>query len=87
MGKGIGMTDSTDSPEPETPAEADVLEETPDLAQIEPAHILANDAGETLEAEGFTHDEILSWAETYVASMGGTADVGDFVDWIAEQET
>lgn len=72
--------------EPEDPAEAGVKEETPDLAQIEPAHILANDARDRLEAEGFTHSQIVEWAETYVAEEGGTADVDQFIDWIEQQE-
>ncbi len=39
---------------PARPAEEGVPEETPDLAQIEPAHILANDARDALRAQGFT---------------------------------
>ncbi|MBW3667262.1 MAG: hypothetical protein KY394_06680, partial [Actinobacteria bacterium] len=70
---------------PARPAEEGVPEETPDLAQIEPAHILANDARDELRAQGFTDEQIHKWAETYVAEQGGTADIDRFLDWIAAQ--
>lgn len=72
--------------EPEEPEEAGIPTEIPDLAQIEPAYLLANDARSRLEQRGFTEDEILHWAETYVTEEGGTADVDDFLAWIAEEE-
>lgn len=72
--------------EPEQPEDAGIPTELPDLAQIEPAYLLANDARPELEARGFTEDEILHWAETYIAEEGGTADVDDFLAWIADEE-
>lgn len=72
--------------EPEAPEQAGVDEETPDLAQIEPAHLLANDARERLEAKGFSYSQIRKWAETYVAEADGTADIETFIEWIRENE-
>lgn len=79
-------TASTEKLEPEQPEEAGLSTEVPDLAQIEPAYLLANDARSELEARGFTEDEILHWAETYITEEGGTADVDDFLAWIAQEE-
>ena len=53
----------------------------PDLAQLEGAHLLANHARPFLEECGFTDDQILHWALTYVASVG-SGDVESFVTWI-----
>lgn len=76
-----------DDLEPALPEEEGVEDETPELAQIEPARKLANDARDRLEAEGFTEKQIRHWAETYVAQEGGSADVEDFIDWISDQES
>lgn len=76
----------TEDLEPALPSEEGVEDETPDLAQIEPAHKLENDARDRLMAKGFTEKEIRHWAETYVAEQGGSADIDDFIDWIAEKE-
>lgn len=75
-----------DEPTPARPSDEGVTEETPDLAQVEPAHILANQARGRLESRGFTYPQIREWAEAYVAQEGGTADLEDFIDWIAERE-
>lgn len=71
---------------PARPSDEGVPEGTPDLAQIEPAHILANQARDRLESRGFSYPQIREWAEVFVAREGGTADVQDFIDWIAEYE-
>lgn len=73
--------------EPREPHEAGVEEETPELAQIEAARLLANDARARLEAEGFSDEQIREWAETYVAKEGGTANVSEFVGWIERRES
>ncbi len=72
--------------EPGSPEEHGVSSETPELTQIEAARLLANKARPHLQAEGLPDDEIRQWAETFVAEKGGTADVADFVDWIAAQQ-
>jgi hypothetical protein len=77
---------SKETLKPERPEDAGIPTEIPDLAQIEPAYLLANDARSELQARGFTEEEILHWAETYITEEGGTADVDDFLDWIAEEE-
>lgn len=74
-------------PEPGDPEEHGVSSETPGLAQIEAAQLLANDARDELRKAGFSDDEIRHWAETYVARRGGTADLEDFLTWIEDEET
>lgn len=74
-------------PEPGQPEEYGVESETPDLAQIEAARLLANDARQHLHARGFSDEQIRHWAETYVAEEGGTADLADFFDWIESRES
>lgn len=75
-----------EDPTPARPSDEGVAEEDPDLAQIEPAHLLANGARDRLESRGFSYPQIREWAEVFVAREGGTADVQDFIEWIAEHE-
>ena len=72
-------------PTPETPAEAGVVEETPELGNIEGARILGNDARQRLHADGFTDAQIDAWAETFIAEES-SGSVDEFVAWIARQE-
>lgn len=72
--------------EPADPEDAGLETESPELAQIEAARVLANDARDRLRSEGFDDDQIRHWAETYVAEVGGTADLRDFYNWISERE-
>lgn len=74
-------------PAPGEPEEHGVPTETPDLAQIEAARLLANDARGELGAAGFTDDQIRHWAETFVDERGGSADLADFLTWIEERES
>ena len=76
----------TEELKPTDPQQADIEPDSPELAQIEAARLLTNDARDRLRSEGFTDDQIRHWAETYVAQEGGTADVRDFYDWISERE-
>ena len=72
-------------PEPATPEDVGIAEETPELMQIEGARTLGNDARERLHADGFDDAQIDAWAETFIAEVGsGTVD--QFVAWIARQE-
>jgi hypothetical protein len=72
-------------PDPAKPQEFGIPEEVPELAQIEGARILGNDARERLHADGFDDAEIDAWAETFIAeNSSGTVD--EFVAWIAGQE-
>jgi hypothetical protein len=73
-------------PDPGDPEDFDVASERPDLAQIEAARLLANDARPALTERGFDDDQIRNWAATYVAEEGGTADVADFLEWIDARE-
>ena len=58
------------------------LPETPDEEQIEAARLLAEDAREQLQAEGYSDGQILDWAQRYVAAGHATGDVRDFVAWV-----
>jgi len=72
-------------PEPASPADVGVPEETPDLPQIEGARLLGNDARERLRADGFDDQQIDEWAETFIAEVSsGTVD--QFVAWISQRE-
>ncbi len=71
---------------PAHPHDVGVPELHPSLAQIEGAHLLANDARDRLRACGFSDDEILEWALTYIA-LEGSGDVDSFIVWICAKET
>jgi len=72
-------------PTPESPSDAGVEEEVPELSQIEGARILGNDARTRLHADGFDDAQIDAWAETFIAEQSsGTVD--EFVAWIARRE-
>lgn len=75
----------TSCPIPQHPHDSGVPEEVPELAQIEGAHLLANDARAFLTGCGFSDRQILEWANTYIARVG-SGDVGSFVEWIHERE-
>jgi sporulation protein YlmC with PRC-barrel domain len=70
---------------PEYPHDVGLEDETPDVSHLEGAHLLANDARALLRADGFTDDEILVWAETYLAEHG-TAELQGFLEWMATAE-
>jgi hypothetical protein len=53
---------------------------------VEPIHLLANEARELLEGEGFTDQQILDWAEAYFADHS-EGDARDLVAWIRDQES
>jgi len=71
--------------EPEEPNEAGVSEAEPDVSHIEAARLLADQAKERLEAQGFDQEKIRKWAEAYTRERE-SGDVDDFVEWIAHQE-
>ena len=52
---------------PADPHDVGVEEQVPDLAQLEGAHLLANEARPHLADCGFSEHQILEWAETYIA--------------------
>lgn len=76
---------AADEPEPASPEEEGVDSQDPPPMQIEPAHLLANEVRERLRADGFTDEQIDSWAETFTAEHGA-GDAEDLIAWIAEQE-
>jgi hypothetical protein len=70
---------------PERPKDAHIAEVDPDTAHCEAAHLLAEEAGPELLADGFTQDQILAWAKAFLVSNGsGCLDC--FYAWIAKQE-
>ncbi len=75
----------TTCPIPQHPEDSGVPSEVPELAQIEGAHLLANKAREFLTDCGFTDQQILHWADTFIARVG-SGDVESFVTWIHERE-
>jgi hypothetical protein len=79
-------TPTGDGPlEPEDPADAGVAERTPDDSRIEGAHVLAGQARPHLEDRGFSEDQVIRWADAFIAEHGH-GDVALFLDWIAQQE-
>jgi hypothetical protein len=67
------------------PHDFGVEERVPDLAQIEGARLLANEARPFLEHCGFEDSQIVHWALTYIADEG-SGDLEGFLDWIDECE-
>ncbi len=75
----------TSCPVPHRPRDVGVEHRLPDFGRIEGTHLLANEARPFLRDCGFTDDEILEWADAYIATEG-SGDVESFVAWIHEQE-
>lgn len=75
----------TTCPLPKHPTECGSHDEIPDLAQLEGAHLLANEARPFLTGCGFSDKHVLEWALCYIAEEG-SGDVESFVAWIHECE-
>jgi hypothetical protein len=85
-GKGLReMADQTHAPGPLEPekrgATAEPGHPQPEAAEVESARLLANQAREVLEAEGYDETRIRRLADEYVALDRGTSLDG-FVDWV-----
>jgi hypothetical protein len=80
-GKRRGDSMTLMCPLPRHPGEAGAHDETPDLGQLEGAHLLANDVRPFLAHCGFSDGQILEWARCYVAEEG-SGDVNSFIAWI-----
>lgn len=70
---------------PEHPEDAGLERHIPDSSHFEGAELLANEARPLLRQKGFDDDEILEWAETYIADVG-SGDVESFIEWTAARE-
>ena len=70
---------------PEDPRDAGLLPVDLTIEEVEPAHLLANEARGELRRVGFTDDEIDDWAREFIARYGA-GDVEDLVAWIAREE-
>ena len=84
-GYGVRMGETTDTPDdgltPDRPREEGVADPEPRIEDVEPIHLLANEARERLSSDGFSDEQILEWAEAYFAEHSeGTAD--ELVAWI-----
>ncbi|MCP4965013.1 MAG: hypothetical protein GY926_07240 [bacterium] len=72
-------------PLPKHPAETGIHNRSPDLAQLEGAHLLANEVRGFLVGCRFSDQQILEWARCYIAEEG-SGDVESFVAWIHDCE-
>ncbi len=63
------------------PHDFGVEERVPTLGQIEGARLLANEARPFLTHCGFTDDQIVHWALTFIAEEG-SGDLDGFLDWM-----
>jgi hypothetical protein len=52
----------------------------PEAAEVESARLLADDAGPTLRAAGFSDDDVRRLADQYIAEDRGTG-TPEFVEW------
>jgi hypothetical protein len=71
---------------PESPRDTGLSEEDDTrIENVEPLHLLANEARVRLEDDGFTDAQILKWAEAYFETHE-EGDADELVDWIRQQE-
>lgn len=71
---------------PESPQDAGLPDaDDTRIEDVEPLHLLVNEARPRLEADGFTDAQILRWAEAFFEAHR-EGDVDEFVAWIREQE-
>jgi hypothetical protein len=70
----------------EDPRDAGLLPVELTIEEVEPAHLLANEARSELRRVGFTDDEIDGWARELVAECGA-GDAEDLMAWIAREES
>jgi len=70
---------------PEEPKDEGIHPPAPRIEDVEPIHLLANEARELLVDEGFTDEQILEWAEAYFADHS-EGDARDLVVWIRRRQ-
>ena len=70
---------------PEDPRDAGLLPVKLTIEEVEPAHLLANEARSHLRRVGFSDDEIDDWARELIARYGA-GDVEELLAWTARQE-
>jgi hypothetical protein len=71
---------------PEDPRDVGLPAEKLTIEEIEPAHLLANEARGDLRRLGFTDDEIDGWAREFVARRGA-GDAEELLAWTAHEES
>jgi hypothetical protein len=69
----------------DAPRDEGVAEPEPRIEDVEPIHLLANEARERLSTDGFTDEQILEWSEAYFAEHS-EGDVDDLVRWIRARQ-
>jgi hypothetical protein len=70
---------------PEPPEDEGIHPPEPRIEDVEPIHLLANEARELLKDDGFTDEQILEWAEAYFADHS-EGDARDLVVWIRNRQ-
>lgn len=71
--------------EPVRPREVGIAERAPDMSGLAAAHVLANEAHDVLGPRGFTHEQLLAWAESYLEAEH-SGDLETFLEWIDHAE-
>jgi hypothetical protein len=71
--------------EAESARDEGLPEPEPRIEDVEPIHLLANEARPMLAGEGFTDEQILSWAEAFFAQHR-EGDAHELVAWIRSQQ-
>jgi hypothetical protein len=71
--------------EPEEPQAEGLDPAEPDIVDVEPVHLLANEVRGDLRGAGFDDEQIDGWARAYFEQhTGGTRE--QFLDWIAAEQ-
>lgn len=74
-----------DELEPEAPQDEGLVPTEPDIIDVEPVHLLANEVRDDLRGAGFDDDQIDDWARAFFAGhTGGTRE--ELLDWIATEQ-
>jgi hypothetical protein len=80
-----GLEEAAHELVPEPPEDEGIQPPEPRIEDVEPIHLLANEARELLKDDGFTDEQILEWAEAYFAEHS-EGDARDLVVWIRNRQ-
>lgn len=70
---------------PQAPEAAGLPPAEPAPSRVEGSRVLADSARERLGDRGFTHDQVVAWAEAFLVHEEA-GDVDAFVAWVEEQQ-
>jgi hypothetical protein len=79
------MDDDTHGLTAEDPSAEGVATPEPRIEDVEPIHLLANEARPLLQDDGFSDEQILNWAEAYF-NEHHAGDAHELVAWIRAQQ-